>query len=245
MTSVLQAAQLSKTFSNGRRTTPAVRGVDIAVEAGEWIAIMGPSGCGKTTLLHLLGGLDVADSGTVHIAGVSIGTLSESARARLRRRHIGYVFQQYNLIHGLDVEANVELPCLLVGTSRRDARVRSRELLGRLGLGDARRASPAELSGGEQQRVAIARALANRPTLLLADEPTGALDSEASRTVVELLRAEHAAGQTIVMVTHDHRVASRADRVLVMNDGVITDERAMNGGPPTEFTLSNLVALEL
>jgi putative ABC transport system ATP-binding protein len=200
-----------------------VRGLSLTVEPGTWIAVMGPSGCGKSTMLHLLGGLDVPDSGSISIAGQEITTLSAGERAVLRRRRVGYVFQQYNLLPHLDVVANVELPQRLAGAGRRAARQRGLELLDSLGLADRCRDLPGKLSGGEQQRVAIARAVANEPDLLLADEPTGALDSAAADVVIDLLRRQHDGGQTIVMVTHDPDVAAAADGVVTMRDGRVLD----------------------
>jgi putative ABC transport system ATP-binding protein len=224
MPTLLTATGLVKTFSTGAAQTPVLRGVSMAVEAGDWVAIMGPSGCGKSTLLHLLGGLDAPDEGSVVLDGIDIARLDVAGRAKLRRAKVGYVFQQYNLIPHLDVAANVELPQRLVHASRHDAHARGAELLGTLGLAERADALPATLSGGEQQRVAIARALANRPELLLADEPTGALDSGASAVVMDLLAAQHATGQTIVMVTHDPGVAARANRVVRLRDGVVEAE---------------------
>jgi putative ABC transport system ATP-binding protein len=221
---------VQRTFRSGTRETNAVRGVDLDVAPGEWVAIMGPSGCGKSTLLHLLGGLDSPDAGTVSVDGEDVGGLSETARALLRRRRIGYVFQFFNLVQDFTVAENIELPMLLAGESRGAARRRRRELLEAVGLSDVADASPSQLSGGQQQRVAIARALANRPGVLLADEPTGNLDTESARQVLALLRAQHDAGQTIVMVTHDARVAAAADRLLVMEDGRFT---ASGAGPDT------------
>jgi putative ABC transport system ATP-binding protein len=199
--------------------TRAVRGVDLVVEAGEWLAVMGPSGGGKSTLLQLLGGLDVPDDGQVVVAGHDLGRLSEARRAVVRRRHIGYVFQFSNLIGDLTAIENVELPMLLVGTRPRVARRRATALLEALGVDDVAGAAPTGLSGGEQQRVALARALANGPTVLLADEPTGSLDSAATAEVLDLLAAQRETGQTIVMVTHDPRVAAAADRIVTMRDG--------------------------
>ena len=196
----------------------------MVVEPGEWIAIMGPSGCGKSTLLHLLGGLDDPDAGSVILDGQDVSRLGVAARAVLRRRMVGYVFQQYNLVSHLSVAANMELPLRLVGRTRREARARRAELLDELGLAGKARALPGTLSGGEQQRVAIGRALANRPALLLADEPTGALDSAASRTVMGLLRAQNDAGQTIVMVTHDAKTADFADRTVGLVDGKLESD---------------------
>ncbi len=190
---------------------------------GEWVAVMGPSGCGKSTLLHMVGGLRRPDAGSITIDGVEISSLSDHSRARYRRNRIGYVFQQYNLIDDLTVVHNVELPALLLGTPHRRARHDAAELLDRLGLSSLAGAWPAELSGGEQQRVAIARALVARPAVVLADEPTGALDRAASATVIELLRAASNERQTILMVTHDPEVAAAADRVVWMRDGTMHD----------------------
>jgi putative ABC transport system ATP-binding protein len=239
---LLTATGLTKSYASGGRLVDAVHEVDLTVDTGEWVSIMGPSGCGKSTLLHLLGGLDAPDGGSVSIAGEPVTGRSESARAVLRRRLVGYVFQFYNLVPDLSAGENVELAAQLAGASRRDARARTLELFDELDLGDVGGASPAELSGGQQQRVALARALVNRPPLLLADEPTGALDTEAARTVLGVLRREHDAGQTIVLVTHDHRVAAAADRVLVMQDGAMRDERRLSA-PGT--LLSGLIPLEL
>lgn len=202
-----------------RRTILARASLSIA--AGEWVAVTGPSGCGKSTLLHMIGGLLRPDSGSIILDGLEVTALSDRARAHLRRRQVGYVFQQYNLIDDLTVQHNVELPLLLAGAARAHARREAAELLGRLGLGGRATAWPAQLSGGEQQRVAIARALIARPAIVLADEPTGALDSAAAATVIDVLAAARDQGQTIVMVTHDPEVARRADRLVPMRDGTI------------------------
>jgi putative ABC transport system ATP-binding protein len=234
MTDVIVSCRgLERTFRSGARETNAVRGVDLDVAAGEWVAIMGPSGCGKSSLLHLLGGLDTPDAGTVSVVGEDVARLSETKRALLRRTSIGYVFQFFNLVQDFTVAENVELPMLLVGVGRDAARRRCAELLGAVGLPDVADASPSQLSGGQQQRVAIARALANRPAVLLADEPTGNLDTESAREVLALLRRQHAAGQTIIMVTHDARVAAVADRLLVMEDGRLTTPSVEPGAVTT------------
>ncbi|MGE5636250.1 MAG: ABC transporter ATP-binding protein [Nocardioidaceae bacterium] len=214
---------LTKGYDQRHPERLALRGVDLAVDAGEMVAIMGPSGCGKSTLLHLLGGLDVPTDGAVYLAGLRLDTLSEARRAVLRRQRVGYVFQFFNLVANLSVADNVELPLLLAGRSAERARARRAELLDRLGLADAGGRAPSELSGGQQQRVALARALANEPDVLLADEPTGNLDSAAGAEVVALLREAHAAGQTTVLVTHDARVGSAAGRLLRMEDGRFVD----------------------
>jgi putative ABC transport system ATP-binding protein len=206
---------------------------------------MGPSGCGKSTLLHLLGGLDRPSSGEVWLSGRRVDALNESQRAVLRRKELGFVFQFYNLIGNLSVADNIELPALVAGLSTAEARSRRTALLDELHLGDKAGSVPSRLSGGQQQRVALARALINRPTVLLADEPTGNLDTESTRDVLELLRRYHSAGQTIVLVTHDARVASSADRVLTMRDGRIVDETRMSSSQPTADILSQLIQLEV
>jgi putative ABC transport system ATP-binding protein len=223
MAPLLDARGLVKSYRADQVERPVLRGLSLGVEQGEWVAAMGPSGCGKSTMLHLLGGLDLPDEGSIRLGDDEITELDAAGRAKLRRRRVGYVFQQYNLIPHLDVAANVELPQRLAGASRRDARMRSGELLELLGLAGHERNLPGTLSGGEQQRVAIARAVANHPDLLLADEPTGALDSVAASLVLDLLRGQHDAGQTIVMVTHDHDVAGAADRTVHVLDGQIVD----------------------
>jgi putative ABC transport system ATP-binding protein len=242
-TPVLVARDVHKTYRTGSRAAAAVQGVNLTIERGEWVAVMGPSGCGKSTLLHLLGGLDSPDSGDIVLASHSLNGQSESRRAVIRRDHVGYVFQFLNLVPTLTVAGNVEMPLLLRGARRSAARRTARALLHELGLDDELHAAPGELSGGQQQRVALARALVHEPEIVLADEPTGSLDTAATRTVLDLLRARHAQGQTIVMVTHDHRVAAAADRVLVMVDGRFTDERHLHDDLVTPV-LSNLVPLE-
>ncbi|MET8004103.1 ABC transporter ATP-binding protein [Nonomuraea glycinis] len=221
---VLKTVNLVKVYSGGAVPVHAVRGVDLVVEPGEFIAVMGPSGSGKSTLVHMLGGLDARTSGEIWVDGKRADTLSESAWALLRRKKIGFVFQFFNLVANMTVTDNVELPALLGGASPRVARERREHLLGALNLTDRADASPAQLSGGEQQRVALARALANEPSVLLADEPTGNLDSRNTRDVLRLLSKVHKDGQTIIMVTHDARVAGLADRVVCLLDGEIVDD---------------------
>ncbi|MFY1691941.1 ABC transporter ATP-binding protein [Plantactinospora sp. WMMB782] len=240
---LLHARGLVRTYHGGVRASAALRDVSIEVAAGDWVAVTGPSGSGKSTLLHLLGGLDRPDRGEVWLAGQRLDTRSESGRALLRRRHVGFVFQFLNLVPTMTAAGNVELPLLLQGTGRREARRRALEALDELDVGEAADAAPAELSGGQQQRVALARAVVHRPDVLLADEPTGALDSTAAENVLDLLRRRHLAGQSIVLVTHDHRVASAADRVLTMLDGQVVDERDLTG-PPGRAALRNLIDLE-
>jgi putative ABC transport system ATP-binding protein len=221
---LLSGRGLSKSHAGEAGTVHAVRGVDLDVAPGEFVAITGTSGAGKSTLLRLLAGLERPDAGTVRLAGRRVDTLSEARWAVLRRRHLGIVFQFFNLVSTLTVADNVEMPALLAGRRSRAGRAAVRELLDELGLTGKEDALPGDLSGGEQQRVALARALVNRPDLLLADEPTGSLDSRGTREVVRLLTEFHAAGQTIVLVTHDARVASAAERILTLSDGRIVDE---------------------
>ncbi len=222
----------------------ALRGVDAQVADGEFVAVTGPSGCGKSTLLNLLGGLDRPTAGEIELAGRRVDGYSEAKWAHVRRREIGFVFQFFNLIGNLSVADNVELPGLLAGLSAKEARTRRTDLLTALQIAEYAGSSPTKLSGGQQQRVAIARALINRPRVLLADEPTGNLDSASARDVMALLRETHdERGQTIVLVTHDARVASRADRVLAMRDGAVAHETKLEQGDPA--TLSKLMQLEV
>ena len=201
----------------------ALRGVDMTMERGEFVAIMGPSGCGKSTLLNLVAGLDTPTDGEIIVAGESLSGKDENDLARMRRRHIGIVFQFFNLLEGMSVLENVTLPAMIAGSSRKQAETRARDLLDLLGLADKAKSAPGVLSGGQRQRLAIARALANEPTLLLADEPTGALDSAGGLEVLELFRRLHGGGQTILMVTHDQNVADAAGRIVRMRDGRIVD----------------------
>jgi putative ABC transport system ATP-binding protein len=222
---VLTVRGVRRTFEAELAPVRALRGVDLDVEPGEFVGIMGPSGCGKSTLLNLIAGLDIADEGRILIGDEEITGRDEDDLARMRRRHIGIVFQFFNLLEGMTALENVVLPAVISGRmKRRAAETRARDLLDLLGLGDKTGEVPAVLSGGQRQRLAIARALANEPTLLLADEPTGALDSDGGREVLELFRRLHDEGQTIVMVTHSAEVAAGADRILHMRDGRIERE---------------------
>lgn len=229
-TSAVSCQGLVKRFGAGPSATVALRGIDLTIEPGDYVAIMGPSGCGKSTLMHLLGGLDLPTDGTITLAGTRIESLSETKRAILRRRTVGFVFQFYNLVANRSVADNVELPMLLAGMSATAARRRRTELLDRLGIAGESAKSPAALSGGQQQRVALARALANEPAVILADEPTGALDSVASAEVMALLREANAGGQTVVIVTHDRLVGAEARRVVTMADGEVTGDRLVMPG---------------
>ncbi len=245
MSEMLITKGLAKTYSSDGTKVPALRGIDLAIGGGEFVAVMGPSGCGKSTLLNLMGGLDMPTAGEVHLAGERIDSLSEAKRAVKRRRHIGVIFQEFNLIGNLTVADNVELPALIAGYSAKQARERSRRLLEQLGMSDKASVVPARLSGGEQQRVAIARALVNNPLVLLADEPTGNLDSRSSRQVMALLSQHNAEGQTIVVVTHNHVVASAATRIIHMRDGTIADETKVESRSDSKALLSKLVDLEM
>ncbi len=216
-----------KTFEAELAPVRALRGVDVDLAAGEFVAVMGPSGCGKSTLLNLIAGLDVPDDGTIAIADAEITGLSEDDLARMRRKHIGIVFQFFNLLESMTVLENVVLPAVIAGTKRKPAETRARDMLDLLGLADKAKEMPGVLSGGQRQRLAIARALANQPTMLLADEPTGALDTAGGHEVLELFKRLHADGQTILMVTHNQEVADAADRIVRMRDGRIEgDTRA-------------------
>jgi putative ABC transport system ATP-binding protein len=216
-----------KTFEADLAPVRALRGVDLGVAPGEFVAVMGPSGCGKSTLLNLIAGLDIPDEGTIFIADEEVTGRSEDDLARMRRRHIGIVFQFFNLLESMTVLENVVLPAVIAGTKRKPAETRARDMLDLLGLGDKAKEMPGVLSGGQRQRLAIARALANQPTLLLADEPTGALDSAGGHEVLELFNRLHGDGQTIIMVTHNQEVADAADRIVHMRDGRVEhDSRA-------------------
>jgi putative ABC transport system ATP-binding protein len=220
---VLDVRGVRRTFEAENAPVRALRGCDFQMAAGEFVAIMGPSGCGKSTLLNLIAGLDRADEGTILLADDEVTAKTEDELARMRRSHIGIVFQFFNLLEGMTVLENVALPAMVAGLKRRPAETRARDLLDLLGLADKAKTAPGSLSGGQRQRLAIARALANEPTLLLADEPTGALDSEGGHEVIELFRRLHHGGQTILMVTHDDEVAAAAGRIARMKDGKVVD----------------------
>jgi putative ABC transport system ATP-binding protein len=238
---ILQASALGKEFGKGAALVRAVDDVSLDVDAGESVAIMGPSGCGKSTLLHLLGGLDRPSDGSIELAGSRLDRMGERGLARLRRSAVGFVFQAFHLIDELTARENVELPALLAGKSPRFARRRAAELLDRVGLGDRAGFLPSALSGGQRQRVAIARALSNEPAVVFADEPTGNLDSAATLDVLRLFDALRRAGQTLVIVTHDARIAATTDRLITMRDGVLIDETRLTGG--TRGSLGALAGL--
>jgi putative ABC transport system ATP-binding protein len=245
VTAIIEAKELGRVYDGAGAQVTALDGVSLAVQPGEFVAIMGPSGCGKSTLLHLLGGLDHPTAGEVWFEGQRVDGLSEAAWAVRRRRGIGIVFQFFNLIGNLSAADNVELPALIAGAGAAEARRERERLMAELGISERARAVPAVLSGGEQQRVAIARALINDPRVLLADEPTGNLDTESARDVLALLRGLHERGQTIVLVTHDPRVAAQADRVLRMRDGRIAAESQLEDREDRRRIVSELVELEV
>ena len=214
-----------RTFEAETAPVRALRGADLTVTMGEFVAVMGPSGCGKSTLLNIIAGLDVPDEGEVFVAGESLRNKDANELARMRRTHIGIVFQFFNLLESMTVQENVVMPALIAGLKRKQAETRARDLLDLLSLPDKAKASPATLSGGQRQRLAIARALANRPTVLLADEPTGALDSDGGEEILELFRRLHDdTGQTILLITHDQPVADAASRLVRMKDGRVIDD---------------------
>jgi putative ABC transport system ATP-binding protein len=243
MNGVIQTRDLVKTFDADEAPVRAVDQVDLLVEEGETVSVMGPSGCGKSTLLHLLGGLERPDGGELRLEGTRVDKLSETEWAVLRRRSIGFVFQAFNLVDELTAVENVELPALLLGVSRNQARKRALELLERLRVTERARHLPDRLSGGERQRVAVARALINDPLVVLADEPTGNLDSRATGDILGLFAELRDARQTLLLVTHDARVASIADRLLTMRDGTVVGQTRLDTGTPIERVLAGLVDL--
>ena len=235
----VEARGLTRVYGEGTTAVEALRGVDIDVKSGELVAVMGPSGSGKSTLMHILAGLDKPTSGTVMIAGTEITQLDDSHLTRLRRKHIGFVFQFFNLLPMLNAEENVLLPLSIAG--EKPDRAWLDELLGKMGLDQRRDHRPAELSGGEQQRVAIARSLVSRPTILFADEPTGNLDSKTGGEILDLIRdSVDSYGQTTVMVTHEPRAAATADRILFLSDGLIVKELHDTTAADVLAVMSNL-----
>jgi putative ABC transport system ATP-binding protein len=219
--SLIELTGVRKTYDTGQVQVEALRGVDATIEEGEYVAVVGPSGSGKSTLMHIVGCLDVPTSGSYHLAGEDVSSLGEERLAEVRNRRIGFVFQQFNLLPSLDAWRNVELPLLYAGVPRPERRERAFAALERVGLVDRSSHRPGELSGGQQQRVAVARALVTDPALILADEPTGNLDSVSTGEVLGLLDELSALGRTIVLITHEHEVARRAGRVLQVHDGQV------------------------
>ncbi len=228
---LLELEGIWKTYRSGALAVDALRGVSLRVGRGEFVAVMGPSGSGKSTLMHILGCLDVPSAGRYILEGRDVSALDDGQLAEVRSRRIGFVFQQFNLLASLDAVRNVELPLLYSDTSRADRRRLALEALERVGLADRVDHRPGELSGGQQQRVAIARALVSEPNLILADEPTGNIDSQASAEVMNLLLDLHGEGRTIVVITHEAEVAATAGRTVRMRDGAIVGDPVPSGAP--------------
>lgn len=224
MTAVVEMHDITKVYGQGEAEVRAVDGISLTVEPGEYVAIMGASGSGKSTVMNIIGALDVATSGTYKIDGVDIGDLDDDALSLVRNRRIGFVFQAFNLIPRMSAAVNVELPLMYRGVRRSERRRRALDALAKVGLADRSHHQPNELSGGQQQRVAVARALAMEPSLMLADEPTGNLDSRSTADVLDLLDEIHAEGKTIVIITHEDDVAERAGRVVTLRDGKVESD---------------------
>ena len=220
---------LHRVYQVGTEQVHALNGVDLSIEPNEYVAIMGPSGSGKTTLMNIIGCLDTPTSGSYRLKDQEIGTLADDELARIRNQEIGFVFQTFNLLARADALHNVELPLVYAGVRHEDRRTRAREALTRVGLADRMKHRPNELSGGQRQRVAIARALVNDPSILLADEPTGNLDSVTSEEIMRVFADLHAAGQTVIMVTHEPDIAAHAERVVVLRDGQVESDRLTRG----------------
>ena len=221
--SLLAMRDVRKVYDTGAIQVEALRGIDLEVAAGEYVAIMGPSGSGKSTLMHIIGCLDVPTAGSYALDGTDVSQMSERELAHVRNARIGFVFQQFNLLPSQSALRNVELPLVYAGVGRAERRERARAALDRVGLGDRVEHRPGELSGGQQQRVSVARALVTDPALILADEPTGNLDSVSTRDVLNLFHELHDNGRTIVLITHEHDVAAEASRVVTIRDGLLTE----------------------
>jgi putative ABC transport system ATP-binding protein len=229
MPAVVELVDITKVYGSGENTVRAVDGVTLTIERGEFVAVMGASGSGKSTLMNIIGALDVATSGTYRLDGVDIGELDDDALSLVRNRRIGFIFQSFNLIPRMSALANVELPLMYRGVSRSARRSKALQALASVGLGDRTHHQPNQLSGGQQQRVAVARALAMEPALMLADEPTGNLDSRSTADVLDLLQRVHAGGGTIAVITHEEEVAARAQRVITLRDGRIAADESTVG----------------
>ena len=221
MTEIIRTANLVKDYSLGKVKVRALNGVDLTIGEGEFVAIMGPSGSGKSTLMHIIGCLDTPTSGEYHLDGVLVSEMEKNQLAMVRNRKIGFVFQSFNLLPHLNVLHNVELPLMYAGPGQKERNLKARQIIDSVGLSERLRHKPAELSGGQRQRVAIARAIANDPAILLADEPTGNLDSQAGGDILEIFSRLHSEGNTVIIVTHDKAVANRAGRIIRIMDGRI------------------------
>ncbi len=221
---VIELEDVRKTYRTGSLAVEALRGVSLSIGVGEYLAVMGPSGSGKSTLMHILGCLDVPTSGRYWLAGEDVGAMDEADLAHVRNRRVGFVFQQFNLLASMTAQRNVELPLMYAGVDRVERRALALAALQRVGLGDRLEHRPGELSGGQQQRVAVARAIVTDPDLILADEPTGNLDSVSTADVLEVFDELHASGRTVVLITHERDVAGRASRVVRMHDGMVVSE---------------------
>jgi putative ABC transport system ATP-binding protein len=224
---VLSLTDVTKVYRSGSLEVAALRGITLGVQPGEYVAVMGPSGSGKSTLMHIIGCLDVPTAGRYFLAGEDVSEMSEDQLAEVRNRRIGFVFQQFNLLASMTAWSNVALPLAYAGISRGERRERAEASLARVGLADRVDHRPGELSGGQQQRVAVARALVTEPALILADEPTGNLDSTSTADVLTLFDELHAAGRTIVLITHEHDVAARAGRIVRLIDGLVTGDSTL------------------
>jgi putative ABC transport system ATP-binding protein len=220
---VIELERVTKIYRTGSIAVAALRGVSLSIDEGEYVAIIGPSGSGKSTLMHILGCLDTPSSGQYHLAGENVGGMSEAALAEVRNRRIGFVFQQFNLLSSMTAWQNVELPLVYAGVPRSERKERAMDALAKVGLARRVQHRPGELSGGQQQRVAVARALVTEPDLILADEPTGNLDSVSAADVLRLMDELHESGRTLVLITHDVEVASASGRVLGIRDGLLTE----------------------
>jgi putative ABC transport system ATP-binding protein len=229
---VIELAEVTKMYRTGSLAVPALRGISLSIRPGEYVAVMGPSGSGKSTLMHILGCLDTPTDGIYRLSGEDVGTMPEDDLADVRNRRIGFVFQQFNLLASLTAWRNVELPLLYAGLPKAERRDRAMTALRRVGLEDRATHRPGELSGGQQQRVAVARAVVNEPDMILADEPTGNLDSVSSADVLSLLADLHATGRTIVLITHEEEVAAAAQRVVRIRDGLVHEDSALLAGRP-------------
>ncbi|MCH6267819.1 ABC transporter ATP-binding protein [Neobacillus citreus] len=224
---MMKLNNITKVYGKGSLEVPVLHGIDLAIEDGEFIAIMGPSGSGKSTLMNIIGFLDYPTSGTYELNGEIINSAKESALAKLRNEHIGFVFQQFFMFPRDNALKNVASPLIYAGISKRERTERAKQMLTKVGLEDRMKHLPGELSGGQKQRVAIARALVNNPTIILADEPTGALDSKTSAQIMKLFTQLNEEGKTVIIVTHEEEIAAYAKRIITIKDGMITDDRGV------------------